>query len=140
MNRHAIPLLVAIASSGCAETQDAEFRNKSELFAAEYMAKGWVPEWIPNTAQSIQQVHQADTVETMLAARYDENEKIEYPNSCHQADGHKLPEPPFNREWWANDVPASAFSTHRHVFIECPGGEYAAFGQGEFYFWRTHRT
>ena len=129
-------LLFGLLISGCAEALDSEYPNVSAAREDGAIARCWVPSWIPESAKKIHEFHDIDTNQSMLAAKYDDAEPIRWNEHCEQIEPLGAPSPPFRRLWWASDVPASQFSTHRHAYFKCGPNAYAAWGQGEFYFWR----
>jgi hypothetical protein len=116
---------------------DSTYMDLQAARADGAVTRGWIPDWIPATSVEIFEAHNADTNASMLAARYDENESVDWSGNCERVDPMDPAKPPFEREWWPSDVPASPFITYRHVFLKCGEHSYAAFGKGEFYFWRT---
>jgi hypothetical protein len=132
-----VPLIVSVMTlTGCGETLDTTYADFQLARAEGAVERGWIPGWTPRTAVNIFESHKIDTGESMLAASYDESERLDWRENCEQVGPFDLPQPPFRRDWWPSDVPASAFSTYRHVFLQCGDASYAAFGQGEFYYWR----
>jgi hypothetical protein len=135
-----ILILGVVALSGCTEPADSVFRDLQAAGSAGAIERGWIPEWAPRSSVELYQAHDADSNESMLAARYDPGERIEWGRSCEPVDPYEPPQPPFRRKWWPSDVPASRWSTPRHTFLRCGEHSFAAFGQGGFYYWRRAGT
>lgn len=103
------------------------------------VSKGWVPAWLPKSANEIHEKHNLDTNQSMLAFRFNASEKLEVGGDCERIDPYKPKEPPFKASWWPSDVPASKLSTYRHSFYSCEGGKaFLALSekQGEGFYWR----
>ena len=73
----------------------------------------------------------------MLAAKYDQAEPVAWQGHCAQISPFDAPSPPFTRSWWPSDVPARRLSTYRQAFFHCGDSVFSAWGQGEFYYWRS---
>lgn len=131
-----VVLLGIVVLAGCADTTDSTYRDLQAVRASGVIDQGWIPEWIPVSAVELYESHDADSGESMLTARYDENEPIEWSEACEQVSPFEPPQPPFRRKWWPSDVPASRWSAPRHVFLRCGDYAFAAFGEGRFYYWR----
>jgi len=87
------------------------------------------------TAVDIHEAHDLDTNGSMLFARYDSQETIRPDKGCEFIGVPEAKKPPFKKKWWAADVP-TVYSTPRHRYMKCGEKSYAAWGQGEFYYWR----
>ncbi len=132
---HASLLVCILALLGCEEIVDVHYANLDEARKAGMIGSERIPAWIPESAHTISAAHSVANDRSMLAAEYDASESIEWEPHCSQISPADVPEPPFSRPWWPGDIPVR-FATHRHAFFECGNGSFAAWGQGEFYFWK----
>ncbi|ASU81784.1 hypothetical protein CDO52_02350 [Nocardiopsis gilva YIM 90087] len=62
------PLAAAALLASCsAETQEAHYDDLEEARAEGAVDQGWIPEWVPEEARNIQEMHDLDTNAQLLA-------------------------------------------------------------------------
>jgi hypothetical protein len=130
--------LVGLSTLGCAEVVDSSYADIKAATADGAIELGWIPAWTPELVTEILESHDLDTNQSMVAAIYDSSEVFEWQTDCKQIGSFDAPNPPFNKSWWPSDVPASKLLTYRHTYFKCSEREFAAWGQGEFYYWRPY--
>jgi hypothetical protein len=133
-----LAVAVVVSLVGCTETHEAYYPTYEAAVAAGAISHGWIPHWLPKSAVEIREKHDLDTNQSMLTFRYG-TEQLAFEKDCTQVDPFNPKEPPFKVSWWPTDVPASRFSTYRHVFYSCEGGQ--AFlallpSSTEVFYWR----
>ncbi len=132
-------MLIAViipALGSCTETFDATYSTLAEAQSKGAIASGWIPAWLPSSATNIREVHNIDTNHFMLVFSLAKGTEMQLPTECTNV-GPRIPtKPPFQRDWWPSDVPASALATHRHSFFKC-GRYFVAYSkaQGEAFVW-----
>lgn len=131
--------ILVVASIACNERREASYADLATAERAGAIRQGWIPDWVPRSAREIRELHDLDTNQSMLSFRYDPNDLLTVPSTCSQVRPSEVSPAPFRASWWPNDVPPSAFVTHRHAFFACePGRAFLAIsdGQGEAHYWR----
>lgn len=133
-----ISILLSLA--GCGEYEETAYANLAAAKADGAVDRGWIPDWIPQTAVQIQEAHDLDSNHSALALRFSPKESWNPPPTCKQISRADLPKPPTRPSWWPTDVPPSPFVTHRHVYYACEEKSFVAVSQsqGEFFHWRPH--
>ncbi len=115
--RWAISLLMISNLYGCLnETIDNYFATFVE--AKDAMNRGWIPEWLPNTATKIFETHNIDTNSRMLRFSFPTHSPLALPPLCKQITSATLPPPPFNRSWWPTDITTNS-KTNSYTFFQC---------------------
>lgn len=98
--------------------------------------RGWVSDWLPTNAFNIREAHDLDTNQFMLRFAVPSSTVLSVPVECKPINPRSPPGPPFGRNWWPADVPASSFATHRHIFYGCNSFDVAfASNLGEGFVW-----
>ena len=128
-------LVVAPILISCGNVLDTKYRTLEEAIADGAQDRGWIPLMTPKTAVDIHEAHDLDTNRSMLFAKYDSKETIKPDADCEGISVSEAEKPPFKKKWWAGDVPTK-YSTPRVGYMKCGEEIYAAWGQGEFYYWR----
>lgn len=124
--------------AACNEAPESYYPTYAGAEAAGAITHGWITAGFPKSAVEIHEKHDLDTNQSMLAFRYG-SEQLAFDKDCAQVDPFEPKEPPFKVSWWPADVPASRFSTYRHVFYSCEGGRafFAVLpGNTEAFYWR----
>jgi len=139
MRLFVIASVLIITCTACTEQQEASYADLAAAERAGAIQRGWVPDWLPQSARGLREVHNLDTNQNMLAFRYDPSDQLAVPKSCSPVRPSEVPPIPFAASWWPSDVPPSKFVTHRHAFFSCETGR--AFlalsaSEGEAYYWR----
>ena len=123
--------------AACSERQENSYVSLSEMQAAGGISRGWVPAWLPVTATAITEAHDLDTNNFMVRFSFPVQSKLSLPANCLRISPFAPPPPPFSRQWWPSDVPASHLSAYRHVFYRC-GSVFVAIAEnlGEGFSWQ----
>ena len=96
----AITALVALTCSCTNDVLDATYATRAEAVSAGAIKRGWIPSWIPPEASSLNEVHNVDTNESVLAFRLPANFTWSPPaSSCRPVNAGQFYEPSFSREW-----------------------------------------
>lgn len=131
-----LAVAVSLAVGACAETRDATYATFADAQSTGAVARGWVPAWLPASATNIREVHNIDTNHFMLGFSVPKGTEAPLPGGCAQVGPRTPAKPPFQRDWWPADVPASALATHRHSLFKCDSYFFAYSGaQGEGFVW-----
>lgn len=134
-----VVLATSCSVAGCDESPEVYYQTFEAVVTDGAVSRGWVPAWLPKSANEIHEKHDLDTNQSLLAFRFNASEKVEVGGDCERIDPYKPKGPPFKVSWWPSDVPASKLSTYRHSFYSCEGGKaFLALSekQGEGFYWR----
>jgi hypothetical protein len=115
---------------------EEQYDNYSEVLADGAIARGWIPEWLPEKATNIYELHNLDTNYSMLRFTYPIGAKLDTPN-CEHITAASVPNPRYSRSWWPRNLSNSSEVAMQHTFLHC-GKYYIAFssGKGEAYVWQ----
>lgn len=108
--------------AGCGEVMEREAKNYEQ--AKPLIDAGWLPKWFPESSTSIREAHNIDT--NAVVASFNINDESWVPEKCERIGPFDAPVPDLNVKWWPGDVPASQFSTYRHIFYKCLGNSFVA--------------
>jgi hypothetical protein len=103
----------------CAETADSFYGSYAAAVEAGAVRAGWVPEWLPDSAREIHEVHNIDTNARMLAVELPASATLHLPADCKAIEPSASPSPRFTRSWWPAGVPERAGSFPRHAYWQC---------------------
>lgn len=122
----------------CGERTEVFFTNADAARRAGAVDRGWIPDWLPNSARGIHEAHDIDTNQGLVAFSFDPEDSRIPPPSCTQVQRESLEPVPFSMPWWPNDLPPSSLVTHRHVYYRCKNDSYVALStsDGQLYYWR----
>ena len=130
--------VMIVGTVSCSERREVFFANGDAARRSGTVERGWFPDWLPNDARDIREVHDVDTNQVLAAFRIDTDASRILPPACAQTPRETLEPVPFSVAWWPNDVPPSSLVTHRHVYYRCKDDAYVAVStsDGQFYYWR----
>lgn len=114
-----IPLaaLLLLVAAGCfLETMDASFATAAEARAAGYVAKGWIPPWLPGDATDVREVHDLDTNVSELSFAIPARDSLELPPECKPVEYSGTVRAYIRRHWW----PGETELQQSYVFFRCP--------------------
>ena len=118
-----IPGVLLLASivgrAACSETSDTTYKSYAEAVAAGAVSAGWVPNWPPEQASDILEVHNIDTNSVMLRFNYPKTVQVRLPANCSRVAMAKITSPPFERSWWPADVPERNSNAPKHEYWRC---------------------
>lgn len=101
---------------GCGEVADAFYPTVADARAKGAVSAGWIPEWIPNGASSLREVHDIDTNESALAFDIPPG-SWRTPSHCRTAEGGQFVESKFSRPW----LPSRIDLASKYSFFSCGG-------------------
>ncbi len=113
-----IVLLVLLILSACdsMEMPERAYDSKAEVVRDGAIQRGWVPQWLPETARDIREKHDLDTNISQLTFRFDALGPEQLAESCRPIDREAVPMPRKTLvDWWPSelrDSPATSFSFH----------------------------
>ena len=118
-----IPGVLLLASivglAACSETFETTYNSYPEAVAAGAVSAGWVPNWPPEQASDILEVHNIDTNSVMLRFNYPKTVQVRLPANCSRVAMAKITSPPFERSWWPADVPERNSNAPKHEYWRC---------------------
>ena len=99
------PTALALLLSGClpSDTLDASYDSMAEAISQDAVAKGWIPEWLPEGATNIREVHNLDTNTSALAFDIPPQTGWRLPEHCRPIESKDTVPSVFNRSWWPSD-------------------------------------
>lgn len=108
-------LLFALVLAGCDEHPDAKFVDYRHVRESGYLAKGWIPDCLPESTYHFLERHELDTNEVWVFFRFNEGaeEELKAVLSPRKDSEWKFlvrrSTPPF---WWPNALPRRAMYYH----------------------------
>jgi hypothetical protein len=94
-----VTLVLALGLGGC-ETFDSDYATHAEAVAAEQVAKGWIPTWVPPDATSIREVHNLDSNTSALTFELPPGARSPIPAECSPVELGGTSPVYFKRSWW----------------------------------------
>jgi hypothetical protein len=91
----AVVLLLGVSCSA-AETPEEAYNGYDEALADGAIERGWIPEWLPETAVDIREKHDLDSNTSILA--FDSGESFVVPENCQAAT--ETPKASLSASWW----------------------------------------
>ncbi len=116
-----------LAACQLSETPESSFANYKETVASGLIERGWIPDWLPETAANIREKHNLDTNASILL--FDAGAEFFVPAGCEPTTNPA--EATFKESWWPQ-----TFSSDWPVY-DC-GNELMAVDEAgmRVYFWR----
>jgi len=109
-----------------------------DAVASGIVQKGWVPDWLPEHARQIREIHDLDTNEWAVSFAYASERGLAVPDGCMQTKWLETLPPRLGAEWWPEDVPSGVLDTPRHEYFQCAGYVLAkADSPGEGFVWSS---
>ena len=116
-----------LAACQLSETPESSFANYKEAVASGLIERGWIPDWLPETAVNIHEVHNLDNNASILL--FDAGVEFSVPAGCEPTTNP--PETTLKESWWSQ-----SFSSDWPVY-DCGNGYLAVDETGmRVYFWR----
>jgi len=100
--------LLSLLSSGCEDSYDVKFATYQDVKGKGYLAKGWIPECLPNHAYHFLERHDLDTNEVWLFFRFKPEDDVAMKNALSERSNSewkfyaKRSPAPF---WWPKAMP-----------------------------------
>lgn len=138
--RGAFILLVAAGLVSCRnpDVVSSSHDSMGDAVASGIVRQGWVPDWLPEHARQIREIHDLDTNEWAVSFAYASERGLAVPDGCMQTKGLETLAPRLGAEWWPEDVPASVLNMPRHEYFQCAGYVLAkADSRGEGFVWSS---
>lgn len=112
--------------------------SMADAVASGIVRHGWVPDWLPEHARQIREIHDLDTNEWAVSFAYAAERGLAVPEGCFQTKGLETMAPRLDAKWWPEDVPSSVLDTPRHEYFQCAGYVIArADARGEGFVWSS---
>jgi hypothetical protein len=112
----ALPAALALALTGClSDTLDASYRSMADAVSGGAVDKGWIPEWLPQGAINLREVHNLDTNVSALAFDIPHGVTWLPPEHCSSVDYGAVAPSHFGRSWW----PSSKVLATSYRFFQC---------------------
>jgi hypothetical protein len=129
-------LLASLLLFACSDAFERTYKTRTEAEYDGAIAKGWVPDWLPEYAMEIREVHSIDTKALMVRFSYPKERELRVPRSCVPTTAASAPPSPFKRAWWPESVPERGAGGERYAYHRC-GEQYVAIlgSEGEGFVW-----
>ena len=124
-----LPLLVfLLGACQFSETPEGNYADYKETAVSGLIEKGWIPDWLPQTAVNIHEKHDLDTNASILF--FEAGAEFSVPAECEPTSNP--PAAAFEESWWPQSVEAS------WSLYECGDQYYLAVDTAEMdvCFWR----
>jgi hypothetical protein len=122
-----LPLILLLAACQLGERPESSFANYQEAAASGMIERGWIPDWLPETAVNIQERHDLDTNASILF--FSAGAEFSTPEGCEPTSNP--PAAAFKESWWPQ-----SFSTDWPVY-DCGSGHLSVDEiRMSVYFWR----
>jgi hypothetical protein len=105
-------LLSAALAASCGETKESHYPDRAAAVADGAIKRGWLPEWLPRSASSIDEWHDLDTNRTVASFSYGEGDAPVLPSECRAPD-------PRTAKIWA-EKKTSNLGSGRVSVVRCP--------------------
>lgn len=129
-----VALIVLILTTGvltacAAEVPEVSYRNLDAAMADGAVDRGWVPDWLPPSAQDIKEKHDLDTNRQIMRFTAPSWNGESLPDHCRSIESTEPSS--LTAPWWKESIDETAIK----VFV-CDGG-FLAIDHPYSYFWRT---
>jgi hypothetical protein len=114
---HLSGLAMLLSLLGCTETFEESYPDVQAVRADGAIDRGWVPDWIPEGARNIREIHKIDTSESILSFEISPDARWTLPSKCQPVAYPKITAPRLDRDWW----PADSDLQHSFQLHRCPG-------------------
>jgi hypothetical protein len=74
--------ILVLALLGCQEAYESHYPDRAAAVADGAIARGWLPEWLPQTATDIHEWHDLDTNSSKASFRYEAGDAPKLPLGC----------------------------------------------------------
>ncbi|WP_303635748.1 hypothetical protein [Stenotrophomonas tuberculopleuritidis] len=140
MARRAIVVTFCSALCACGLVMDSSFDTLQEAIDSDMVNKGWIPDWVPQEATDLHEVHDLDSNTSALAFTKPRAVPLELPTDCRAtAIGNSDPVA-FDRYWWPGK---ETFHRSYRIFRCAPASGKSIFvavsrSEDRVLFWRTY--
>jgi hypothetical protein len=94
-----VAVMLALGLVGC-DTFDSDYATHADAVAAEQVAKGWIPAWVPPDATNIREVHNLDSNTSALSFELPPGARSPIPADCSPVEFGTTSPLHFERSWW----------------------------------------
>jgi hypothetical protein len=102
--------------SGCFwETTDASYGTAAEAMDSGVMGKGWIPEWLPQDATDLREVHNVDSNVSELSFTTPHAKSVRLPADCRPVEHADTVQAYIRRSWW----PSEGELQQSYAFFRC---------------------
>ncbi|HEY5803052.1 MAG TPA: hypothetical protein VIT90_05095 [Lysobacter sp.] len=135
-----VPLLCLSVAARAWETLDTSFSTAKEAVDAGMVEKGWIPDWLPQDATGLREVHDVDSNASELSFASPTFSQIHLPSDCRPIAYKDTVPARIGRDWW----PAEDVLGRSYTFFRCQADhtEYRFVGisraEGRALHWRTY--
>ncbi|MFC3814937.1 hypothetical protein [Lysobacter sp. GCM10012299] len=114
--RFAIVSVVCVWLTACAlETLDTHFSTAKEAIDAGMVEKGWIPNWIPQDATDLREVHNLDSNVSELSFAMPSGSQVHLSSDCKPVPYVDTVPARIGRDWW----PSEDALDGSYVFFRC---------------------
>ncbi len=130
--------------TGCAsarlfftDQQTYAYADYKAAQASDMIERGWIPEYLPESASDINLKYDIDTNEIMLTFQFDPAEMDDFLSQCAPADLTAADFPQqLSASWWPDDLQWADTAVPRYVFYGCNSAYLAVDeAQNQVFFW-----
>jgi hypothetical protein len=118
----------SVLAACVAEMPEASYEDLNAAIADGAVERGWIPDWLPPSAQDIKEKHDLDTNSQIVRFTISSSNSETLPDHCRSV--HSAQPPKLSASWW----PKSVAETAVKIFF-CDGA-FLAFDHPYGYFWR----
>lgn len=119
LKRWATPVLFLVILTGCGDIVERYCASYDSAKASGAMKRGWIPGWLPKSAQNINEAHSIDTNESLLSFEFSSADWESIQHRCVGIAYSALREPGIKAEWWPRVLPESALSAAQLGYYSC---------------------
>lgn len=101
--RSILPLTVCTALSACGLVMDSSFDTLQQAIDADMVNKGWIPDWVPQEATDLHEVHDLDSNTSALAFTKPSVVLLKLPADCQATASGDSDPVAFDRYWWPGE-------------------------------------
>ena len=134
-----VAVALCLAAGGCAwiEGTSSRFSDRQEAEAAEMFAKGWLPQWLPQSSENLREKHVHDTSASILRFEYDTaKDAPPFGGACEPTERKRVESPRVDAWWWP-DAPTLRSMPHLYDCRDDSGYLAVPAEGGIAYFWRA---
>ncbi len=109
-------ILCSFVSACFWETTDASYDTAAEAIDSGVMGKGWIPEWLPQDAIDLREVHSVDSNVSELSFSTPHAKLVRLPADCRPVEYSDTVQAYIRRSWW----PSEEVLQQSYTFFRCP--------------------
>lgn len=110
-------MTLCLAVAGCFwENTDTSYDTAKEAISSGVLVKGWIPEWLPQDATDLREVHNIDSNAGELSFVVPNSESVQIPTDCRSVEYTDTVPAYIRRNWW----PSEDELRRSYLFFRCP--------------------